>query len=328
MRVCGTVGYSVALAILNLTGTVLRILPAGFSRATGWLLGMIWYYVFRVRRTVVFDNLEKVFPGQWRTHPRIARAFYRNFCTNIVEFIGTHPNASIVRDVSVEGMEHFHRAESRGRGVIVVTAHLGNFDLLACNRAMDGIPLGLVSKTFRQGAVNDFWMTRRKQLGVRVFEEGAPPIEVVRWLRAGKVLGLVVDQRLSPTRGGIPVPFFGYKVWTSPAAARLAMVSGAALLPVMIHRHSGGHHRVVIEPEIIWNARDGHVGHHVSEDRKNEADIHDLMTRISRIVERWIRMYPDEWMWIHRRFKNAKKIRPAFGSTDAPAEVFLKKTIA
>ncbi len=322
MRVYGTVGYSVAVAILNLTGTVLRILPAGFSRATGWLLGTLWYYIFRVRRTVVFDNLEKVFPGQCRTHRRVARAFYRNFCTNIVEFIGIHRSASIVRGVSVEGMEHFHRARAGGRGVIVVTAHLGNFDLLACNRAMEGTPLGVVSKTLHRESVNDFWMTRRKQLGVRVFEERTHPIEVVRWLRAGKVLGLVVDQRLSPTRGGIPVPFFGYQVWTSPAAARLAMVSGAALLPVMIHRHPCGYHRVVIEPELVWNARDAHVGQQVSEYRKNEADMLDLMTRISRIVERWIRMYPDEWMWIHRRFKNAKKIRSACGTTMRPQKFF------
>jgi Kdo2-lipid IVA lauroyltransferase/acyltransferase len=328
MKSCGAMGDTVSLTLLNLISRVLGILPARCSQAVGWLLGTCWYYILRIRRNVVFANLNIVFPGQRQLHQRVARGFYRHFCMNVVEFIGVHRRSSVLRDVLVEGMEHYHRAHARGKGVIVVTAHLGNFDLLACNRAMNGVPLGLVSKTLRQAAVNEFWMNRRTNLGVRVFEENAQPRDVIRWLKTGNVLGLVVDQRLSEARGGIPVPFLGQQVWTSPAAARLAIVSGAALLPAMIHRLPGGQHRIVIEPEIQRNPRKTDAGPTVSRRGNQDMEILELMSRISQIVERWIRMYPEQWMWIHRRFKHAVRFSTTHGVPGAPADVFIKKTIA
>ncbi|MBN2528925.1 MAG: lysophospholipid acyltransferase family protein [Deltaproteobacteria bacterium] len=285
-------------------------------RRLGWLLGTLWYYVFPIRRRVVLANLTRVFAANESVHGAIALSFYRKFCTNILELLFVRSILKKTNAITTEGAHYLTAAQARGKGVIAVTAHLGNFDLLACSQATSGVPLAIISKRLHFKFMNEIWMRIRRRCGLTIFLSHSASISVVRWLKKGRVLGLVVDQRLSQTNGGIPVPFFGYSVWTSPAAANLARCSGAALIPVMIHRRRDGGHHVVFGKEILASNENGCL------------DNVCIMERIHQNLEDWICRFPDEWMWLHRRFKYAVRPTPPVSANRDANIVSLKKTIA
>ena len=110
-------------------------------------------------------------------------------------------------------MENYEAARSRGRGVIVVTAHFGNFDLLACSQAARGERLAIVSRELRAGGVSQFWMDARRATGLEIFSDQGDGKKIIRWLRQGGVLGLTVDQRTREPKGGIRCDFMGRSVW-------------------------------------------------------------------------------------------------------------------
>ena len=181
--------------------------------------------------------------------------------------------------------------------MIVVTAHFGNFDLLACSQAQRGYPLAIVSRELHGGGSNRYWMESRQTSGLSIFRERGGVRDVLRWLRKGNVLGLVVDQRTPPARGGVRAPFMGQEVWTSTAAAKLALRTGAALLPVRIERREDGDHDLFVEAEIEHDSEPG-----------VEAE-HRLTARINEIVAGWVRARPEHWLWLHRRFADVGPAR-------------------
>jgi len=269
------------------------------AQSVGAFLGLVWFHLVRIRRGVVRGNLALALPERVAEHRVIARETYRHLGVSALEFLklSTDPAAAAAR-VHPRGLAAFETAHARARGVIVVTAHFGNFDLLACSQALRGVPLAIVSRELHGGGSNRFWMESRERSGLRIFQELGGARDVVRWLRQGNVLGLVVDQRTPPSRGGIRSPFMGQEVWTSTAAAKLALRTGAALVPARIERRADGDHDLVVEPEIP-------VGD--LEDAAREAV---LTARINGVVERWIRARPEHWMWLHRRFEARSETRP------------------
>ncbi len=274
------------------------------AQRLGGALGLLWFHVVPVRRRVVMKNLEMALPAPCERRA-IARAAYRHFGISFFELLkmGSMSPAALTGRVRLHGMEHFERARARGRGVIVVTAHYGNFDLLACAQAASGLPLAIVSRDLHGSASNRFWMATRKRTGLEVFRDTGAARQILGWLRAGKVLGLTVDQRLSPEKGGILAEFMGWRVWTTTAPAALALASKAALLPVRVERCPDGRHNIIVEPEIPLSGAG--------------ADARTAVTaRINHVVAQWIYRRPDHWMWLHRRFAGARSLElESMGST-------------
>lgn len=281
-------GISVLCAILS--GAVVRFLGRG--------LGWIWYYALPIRRQVVLDNLDIVFQRPKKELKKIAAEAIVRISINTLELFKLRFSApGLLSGIGLRGDEHYERAVAKGKGVVIVTGHLGNFDLLACSFASRQVPSAIVSKRLHNSAVNEFWMATRRKTGLCVFEEGKSQKNVLKWLRAGKVLGIVVDQRTSKKNGGCLIPFFKRKVWTSCAAARLAISTGATILPVMIHRVPNGTHEIIFEPPVQLNRP------------FEKGDEFWIMEQIHHYLERWIEMYPEEWMWLHRRFKHSVHLR-------------------
>jgi KDO2-lipid IV(A) lauroyltransferase len=265
------------------------------AQAVGAFLGLCWFHIVRIRRRVVRSNLALALPERAADHRRIARETYRHLGVSALEFLKLRgcPREAAAR-VHPRGLELYEEASGRGRGVIVVTAHFGNFDLLACSQALRGVPLAIVSRELHAGGSNRFWMESRLRSGLTIFTERGGARDVLRWLRRGNALGLVVDQRTPSSRGGVLAPFLGRQVWTSTAAARLALRTGAALLPARIERRDDGEHDLIVEPEILPDDLGGE-GREVA-----------LTARINGVVEGWVRARPEHWMWLHRRFADAR----------------------
>jgi len=266
------------------------------AQKLGSFLGFVWYHLLRIRRRTVFANLATALPERREEHARIARESYRNLCVSALELVRTRSMTAeeIMERVHPSGLEHFEKALAKGRGVVVMTAHFGNFDLLAVSQAARGVPLAIASREMRAGASNRFWMETRSALGLAIFTERDFARRALPWLRAGRVLGLVIDQRTKARRGGILSPFFGVRVWTSTAAARLASRTGAAIVPVRIERGEDGDHDLIVEPEL----------------ELPEPDDPDFVSKVTAacnaVLERWIRGRPDHWMWLHKRFLDSE----------------------
>jgi Kdo2-lipid IVA lauroyltransferase/acyltransferase len=286
----------VSTLVLRAVARLVCLLSWSGAQRLGAFLGLVWFHLVRIRRRTVFANLETALPERGEEHAAIARECYVNLCMSALELVRTRGMTAeqIAGRVHPRGLEGFEAALARGRGVIVVTAHFGNFDLLAVSQAARRVPLAIASREMRAAGGNRFWMETRGEKGLAIFTERDFARRALPWLRSGRVLGLVIDQRTKARRGGILSPFFGKRVWTATAAARLAGRTGAAIVPVRIERRPDGDHDLVAEPELALPPAD------------DPGFVPGVTAACNAVLERWIRGRPGHWMWLHKRFEDAE----------------------
>lgn len=271
----------------------MRRFLAGFFGFLGWLL-----FALHVRRGVVMENLRIAFP-EWSEAERrdVARRTYVNLGRMIPEFLlaSRMTPAELERAFVYEPgtLEAILAARAAGRPVIVCTAHFGNFENLAAVHNLRGIPIAMVVRQLGGGWFGRFWNRGRARAGLEVLEvtRGETLKAAVRAMREGKVLGYVIDQNMSPRRAIFPT-FFGVPAATAPTPAILALRTGAAVFFALDVPLDDGRHRIVIEGPLAVP----HTG-----DR--EADVLAFLQDLNDRLERFVRLHPDRWYWLHRRWK-------------------------
>jgi KDO2-lipid IV(A) lauroyltransferase len=222
---------------------------------------------------------------------RIARQMYRHLGTSALEFLwmAGRPKGAIDGLVRREGEDHYRAALAKARGVVVVTGHVGNWDLGACSQAAAGVPLHVVTKTLSARGLSRYWMDRRRARGVVLHGASGSMSALVAALRAGEVVGLVVDQRADV--GGIDCPLLGAPARTSVAAATLALRTGAPLVPAFVTRDPHGEHTLHIEPPI-----------EIDRTVPVTLAIESATRACNEALERAILRAPEQWLWLHRRW--------------------------
>ncbi len=278
--------------LLKIIAATVSMLGENAAKKLGIGIGLFWFYFLRIRRKVVFENLNKTMATQKADHYRIARNAYCHFGLSAVEFLrmSTMTAESISSLVDVSGMKNYEEAYARNKGVIVVTAHIGNFDLLAASQTALGIPLALVSKNLHSNGMNRFWMNSRQKFGIQIFSDKGNAKKMLRHLKNGMTLALTADQRTKKERGGVVIPFMGCPAMTGTAPAVLSAISGAPIVPVHIERQSNGRHKAFIEKLI-----------EPPMSKKTENCV-QVMSKLNVIIEKWVRNAPEQYMWLHRRF--------------------------
>ena len=191
--------------------------------------------------------------------------------------------------VRVEGFEHLREAHGKGRGVIGFTGHLGHWELLSFMFGRLGMPATGIARPLDNPYLEERLVRLRTLTGNRVINKHGAFREALAVLQGGGVLGIWIDQR--PKRGGITVPFFGNDAYTTDGLARLALASEAAVLPCFAVQEADRSWRMVIEPAVTV-VRTGNA----------EADAYRITADCTAILERWVRRYPDQWLWTHRRW--------------------------
>lgn len=240
-----------------------------------------------VRRSLA--HLEKAFGDELtpETRDRVVRDMFRVFGHNLVDLLrpAPFPGGDPAAIVDAEGLEHLERPLREGRGVIALSAHLGNWEVLGAALAAWGFPLHVLAARLFDGRSDRLLNGWRRARGVRVHhrDEGLAPLLAV--LRRGEILGALVDQH--GPGPGIWADFFGWPARTSTVPFVLARRTGAALVPVFIHLGPDGRHRIRVEAAL---ASDG-------------ADLRDLVTRWHARLEAAIREHPAQWVWHHRRWR-------------------------
>jgi Kdo2-lipid IVA lauroyltransferase/acyltransferase len=298
----GRLGYWAARVLLAVT----RWIPLSQAQRVGGWLGLLAFWGDGRHRRVGLKNLEIAFGKDWfggRAHRRLLLQCYRHLATSVLE--GAHfvdlDAESIRRLVRYEGTEHFLAAEREGKGILLLTAHVGNFELMALAHSLLAGPIHFIARPLDNERVDRYLGSLRSLHGNRIIDKKKAARQVLVALKNGEMVGILADQNATRSEG-VFVDFFGCPASAFLGPARLAMRAGAAVFPVFIVRDGlDGTHTIHVCPRVDV-ARSG--------DRK--ADVRETTQRFQKAIEDFVRRYPEQWFWVHRRWKTRPTGEPRF----------------
>jgi KDO2-lipid IV(A) lauroyltransferase len=282
--------YAAARSLL----TGLGLLPRPVAVATGRGVGRIAYGLSERLRLTGFRNLELAFPEMdERERERILRGCFKNLGRLLGEF-SQFPRAtpeSLRRIVECEGLENLQAAQALGRGVILFTGHLGAWELSSLALSAFGYPMSFLVRRIDNPLIERLIEKTRTRFGNHSIDKRAAMRPMLRTLRAGGTLGILVDLNTQPHEG-IFVDFFGIPASTTSGVAALALRTGAAVLPVFVPWDEKRRRFVLhVDPPLV-----------VAPTGDEKEDITQLTSLFTSVVESYVRRFPEQWLWIHKRW--------------------------
>lgn len=271
-------------------------MPRAWALALGRGLGRLWSDADARHARIAADNLRLAFSHWdearvWRT----VRGVYEHFGAVLLDllWLGRRPAAEIMALVDVEGREHA-AAASAETGALLLTGHFGNWELagLAHGGLFGGV--GVVARPLDNPALDQKLCGFRAKTGNTVIYKQRALQQILRLLRERKGVAVLIDQNVN--EGGLFVDFFGRKASTTTVAAALAIKTGAPILPGFAELLPNGRYRLGYRPLVRFRP---------TGDRQH--DVHRLTQQLTDVIEARIRERPEQWLWLHRRWKT----RPA-----------------
>jgi KDO2-lipid IV(A) lauroyltransferase len=290
--------YLIARSLLAL----LAVLPLTFALRAGSILGSIGYYFSgRLRRTGL-RNLELAFPElDARRREDLLRGCFQNLgrLLGVFSHFGKESPKALQALMECEGLEHLDAAIKSGRGVILFTGHVGAWELSSFGLSLFGYPLSFLVRRIDNPKIEALVERSRMRRGNRTIDKRSAAREMLQLLQAGGTLGILVDLN-TLDREGIFVDFFGMPASTTFVLAKLALRTGALVLPVFAPWDKQRKRFLLkIEQPLSYNA--------TGDEEENVQRLTQLFTGV---VEKYVRLYPDQWLWIHRRWKTRPPGQP------------------
>jgi KDO2-lipid IV(A) lauroyltransferase len=256
---------------------------------TGYKLAVFFsdlHYIFADKdRRAVIGNLKAIFPEKSDKEIKKIRIWmFRNFAKYLVDFFRFEKldKDYISKNIRIENIDNFDKALLKGKGVIVLSAHLGNWELGGVVVALLGYPLWAVVLPHKHKSVNNFFNFQRESKGVGIIQLGNAVRQSLNVLKENKVLALVGDRDF--TEKGIVLDFFGKPTFLPEGAAAFSLKTGAAIVPGFMVRNSDDSFTLRIEKPLEFT---------LTGDKKN--DVIEIISRYKIIFEDYIRKYPDQW---------------------------------
>ncbi|MFA4993067.1 MAG: lysophospholipid acyltransferase family protein [Candidatus Omnitrophota bacterium] len=267
------------------------VLPLRLVYAIAVLLADLHYFfAFRDRRFVK-ANLKIIFPEKENRQLRkISRMVFRNFAKYLADFFRFEKlnRAYIDKNIKLKNLHYFDQALEAGKGVVVLTAHLGNWELGGVVLAQLGYPFWAVALSHKNGKVNDFFVSQRARKGVNVIAMGKAIRSCIQEIRNNHMVALVGDRDF--TEKGIVIDFFGKPTHFPEGPAALSLMTGAAIIPGFMLRNPDDSFTLSIEKPIEFTPTGD-----------KPKDLANLVKVYRNIFEDYIRRYPDQW-YVFRRF--------------------------
>ena len=282
--------------LFSFFGFVIRLMPLPLVQSFGRFLGSFAYLVFQERRTIAIDNLVHAFPGKGRKEiKKIALGAFRNYGISISEFLW-FPKLTpqrLRKFVRYLNVDVIGQAYEKGKGVILMSGHFGNWELFVLSTAhFSGYPLTAIVQNQRNRYVNEVINRYRCVWGNSVVPMELSVREVLRKLSEGQAVAMLADQ--SAPKEGLFVSYFGRPAATHRGPAIFSLRTGAPILMEFLIRKENGKYEAILE-EVRKDDLDGY----------NEENVAELTRRHVALLEKYVRMYPDQWLWMHRRWKHA-----------------------
>jgi len=277
----------------------INVLPEGFALWMGRQLGTVMYLLDLEHRKVAIQNLHIAF-GQEKSEEEmrsIAKKNFQNLGMMAVEFfrIPGMDLETYQKKVETEGVDEALKVLEKNRGALLLLGHFGNWELMALMSKVIQKNILVIAKPIKNNPWLERWFIEsREGIGLEVIPPTNGTLKVIRALSQNKVVGILFDQRGKRSKG-IWADFFGRKVPTTPGLAVMALKSGAPVLPVFMIRNGFQKHRLIVKKplELI------HTG-----DFKKDIEANTQL--FNNTLESIIREYPDQWLWIHRRWERKK----------------------
>ena len=290
--------YAIVWVLVKTVG----LLPRPFARAKGIALGLM-VYVLHVRlRRVGMRNLALAFPdvsrGQRR---RILRGVFVSLGRQLAEvcLFPRYTRENVSQVVIYDGFENFERAVARGKGVLFLTGHLGAWELSAFAHSLHGHPLSIVMRSLDNPYVDALIQSYRTMHGNRTVDKDDFVRGLLQAMRAGQTVGILMDTNMTPPQG-VFVDFFGIPACTASGLARIALRTDAAVVPGFTVWDSKPRKYILRFEPAVELVRTG----------DNEADIVANTAKFTTVIEDFVRRYPDQWLWVHRRWKTRPEGQP------------------
>jgi Kdo2-lipid IVA lauroyltransferase/acyltransferase len=276
--------------------------PLGLHRAgaIGAQLGLLGYWPFRIRRGVVTRHINACFPEKSEEErARLVRATYEHLGRTAMESIlMSRMGKESLDDLleAVDGGEMLERARAKGKGIVIVAGHLGNWELSGAFLVHIGLPVAAVAKRLINPLADAFVNRTRRRLDINVVYDDEAVRKLPRLLKDGYALGLLADQ--AGLNAATHVPFFGRPARTPRGPAVFSIRFGAPLIYACAARQPNG--KFILHLEEVDVSSSGDL----------EADIESTTARFTRVIEKWVRRYPGQYLWAHRRWKRQPEDTP------------------
>lgn len=266
-------------------------LPYNLAEKAGEFLGLLVYLLWHKRRRIAVENLkgavERNALAVSENPEELVKKNFENLGCSLAEVIKLYygTGGGIVSRVEVEGMDNYRRAKEKGRGVIFIGGHCGNWELLALTFSAKVDKVGVVARPLDNPYLNGLLERTRQRYGNSVIYKQGALRNMISALKSGGIVAILMDQAVLSDEG-VVVDFLGAPAWTTRMPATIAKRTSAAVLPIFIRRTEKGH-VISIYPEVEL------AGNDVKDTRK-----------LSGFIEEYIRENPSEWLWLHRRWKS------------------------
>ena len=285
---------------LNVCSLIIKFMPAAWIYGFANSIGSLGYLLAAKQRRIALESLRIAF-GQEKSEveiQRIARDCFILIAKSGVELIFLMDRPELLKQrVDITGREYLDASLSRGKGVILVSAHFGNFPLLLAKLSLEGYKVAGIMRYMRDARVEKIFLAKRQRLGIKTIYSQPRNVCVettIRSLRNNEIVFIPLDQNFGT--GGVYVDFFGKKAATATGPAVLAQRTQARIIPCFIIRQKDDTHKIILE-----QALDLKTG----QDQKETVAAN--IQKLTDIIESYIRRYPAEWGWIHKRWKSRPK---------------------
>ncbi len=267
---------------------LLYIQPQFVRRFLGAVLAFLWFDVLRIRRKVMINGLEIAFP-EW-THAqrvRVSRRSLQHMGWNMVDFtIMPYLNKeNLDRYFVFNGIDKAYKALEEGKGLLILTLHLGFGDMALAGLSVHGLPIAMVSKEFKWKWLNDLWFGMRGKYGMTFIPPRNSSFTLLKSLKANRMVVIPLDQFTGPPIG-VRTTFFGKETGTAAGLAIMAQRSGVKVLSCYPYRQADGRHVIQFENFM-----------------PTEGDPEAVTQTFNDELERFVRLYPEQYMWLHKRWK-------------------------
>ena len=283
--------YALAWCVVKSIGA----LPRPLARAIGISLAQLIYLLHGKLRRVGMRNLQLAFPDMsGRERRKIVRKVFTSLGRQFAEvcLVPRYTARNVSDAVIYDGFENFDRASERGKGVLFLTGHLGGWELSAFSHSLYGHPLYFVMRPLDNPHLDALVRRYRTLHGNKPILKDDPARELLRAMKQGSTVGILMDTNMTPPEG-IFVNFFGIPACTASGLARIALRTEAAVVPgFTLWDPVLRKYRLRFDPAVQL-IRTGN----------NEQDIQANTQLFTKVIEDFVRRYPDQWLWVHRRWK-------------------------
>ena len=277
-------------------GQCVARLPRKLALSIGVYLAAAIFWFSHRQKDRACKHLKQSLGIEYPAAEQLVRRSFRNTGKNLMEFMQL-PRMSpetIHQLVTFEGREHIDRALDQGRGAIILTAHFGNWELLGASILANGYTIRGITRQLRSKRLDAIVSSYREKVGWQGIDRDRSIREVLRCLKRNELIAILAD--VDTRTQGIFVDFFGRPAYTPYSPVAFALKTGAAILPTFIIRQPDDSHRAVVEAPLL-----------LQQGGEKEQDLLVNTQRFTKIIESYIRRYPEQWIWMHERWKTKPK---------------------